>query len=125
MVAKKQFTNTNVYKKNKYSNKKVIIDNIKFDSKREAARYKQLKILESSGKIVDLELQPKYILQESFKYNDQTIRAITYSADFRYIDVSSGQLIVEDVKGMKTDVYKLKKKLFLKKYGNDLIFYEM
>jgi hypothetical protein len=125
MAVKKQFTNTNVYKKNKYSNKKVIIDNIKFDSKREAARYKQLIILESSGKIVDLELQPKYILQESFKYNDQTIRAITYSADFRYIDVSSGQLIVEDVKGMKTDVYKLKKKLFLKKYGNDLIFYEM
>ena len=54
--------------KSKYSNKKVNIDGITFDSKKEANRYKELKILENLGKISNLELQPVYVLQESFKY---------------------------------------------------------
>ena len=112
-------------KYNKYSNTKVQIDGIKFDSKKEALRYKELCLLKSAGKIVDLELQPSYKLQESFKYNNQTIRAITYKADFRYIDIETGQLIVEDVKGFKTKDYLIKKKLFLKKYGRQLNFYEI
>ncbi len=111
-------------KYNKYGNKKITIGGVSFDSIKEADRYKQLKLLEKAGKIVDLELQPKYDLLDSFKYNGETIRKISYKADFRYIDVESDQLIVEDVKGFKTEVYKIKKKLFLKKYGGGLSFYE-
>jgi len=110
---------------NKYHNKKIIIDNIRFDSKKEASRYQELKILEKAGMIVDLELQPKYLLQDKFKYRGKIQRAIHYIADFRYIDVKSSQLIVEDVKGFKTEIYKLKRKIFLKQYSEGLQFFEM
>jgi hypothetical protein len=97
---------------NKYSNKKVILDNIKFDSKREGNRYMELKILEEAGLIKDIELQKEFILQPSFKKNGKTYRKISYKADFYYFDNHLGKYIVEDVKGFKTDVYKLKKKMF-------------
>ena len=103
-----------INKTNKYSNAKVKIDGIKFDSKKEANRYLELKMLERAGVISNLILQPKFLLQESFKRNGKTHRAIFYVADFEYI--KDGKRIVEDVKGFKTDVYKLKKKLFLAKY---------
>lgn len=98
-------------KQNKYHNKKVMVDDIKFDSKKEARRYNELKLLEKAGIIKNLQRQVKYELQPSFKYNNKTIRAINYIADFVY--EKNGKLIVEDVKGIRTDVYKLKKKLFL------------
>ena len=98
-------------KQNKYHNKKVIVDNIKFDSKKEARRYNELKLLEKAGIIKNLQRQVKYELQPSFKYNGKTIRAINYIADFVY--EKDGELIVEDVKGIKTDIYKLKKKMLL------------
>ena len=98
-------------KQNKYHNKKVIVDNIKFDSKKEARRYNELKLLEKAGIIKNLQRQVKYELQTSFKYNGKTIRAINYIADFVY--EKDGELIVEDVKGIKTDIYKLKKKMLL------------
>ena len=101
---------------NKYSNKKVILDDIKFDSKREGNRYMELKLLEKSGLIKELELQKEFELQPSFKKNGKTYRKITYKADFYYFDNHLGKYIVEDVKGFKTDVYKLKKKLFEFKY---------
>jgi hypothetical protein len=101
---------------NKYSNKKVILDDIKFDSKRERNRYMELKILEKSGLIKELELQKEFELQPSFKKNGKTYRKITYKADFYYFDNHLGKYIVEDVKGFKTDVYKLKKKMFEYKY---------
>lgn len=99
---------------NKYRNKKVVIDNIEFDSKREANRYKELKLLLKTNKISDLKLQPRFLLQEGFKKNGKTFRKIDYIADFQYIE--NGKTIVEDVKGMQTDVFKLKHKLFEKKY---------
>lgn len=111
-------------KKSKYSAVKTKVDGIKFDSKKEARRYKELKILERSDEIKSLELQPRFLLQEKFKYNDKTIRKIEYVADFRYID-EKGNTVVEDVKGMKTEVYKIKKKIFLKRYGENLIFKEI
>jgi len=111
-------------KRNKYNNKKIIIDNIKFDSIKEGNRYKELKLLEKAGMIVDLETQPKYLLQDKFKYNNKVERAIHYIADFRYIDVKSSQLIVEDTKGVRTEVFKIKRKIFLKLYGADLQFLE-
>lgn len=99
---------------NKYRNKKVIVDGKEFDSKREGNRYKELRLLERVGKISDLEIQPRFLLQDSFKKNGRTFRKIEYVADFKYIE--NGKTIVEDVKGMQTDVFKLKHKIFEKVY---------
>lgn len=101
---------------NKYSNKKVIVDDIKFDSKKEAIRYKQLKLLEQKGEIRNLELQKSFELQPKFRKNNKTYRNIVYKADFCYFDVKNDKYIVEDVKGFKTDVYTLKKKIFEYQY---------
>lgn len=99
---------------NKYRNKKVIVDDYVFDSIQESRRYKELKLLLKAGKIKDLELQPRFLLQESFKKNGKTYRKVDYIADFKYI--KNGKTIVEDVKGIQTDVFKLKHKLFERKY---------
>lgn len=100
----------------KYHSKKVTVDGITFDSKKESNRYLELKLLERSGKIKDLDLQHRFTLQEPFKKNGKTIRAITYVADFLYFDIDRCKSIVEDVKGFKTDIYQLKKKMFEYKY---------
>ena len=99
---------------NKYRNKKVQVDMYVFDSIRESQRYKELKLLLKAGKISDLQLQPRFLLQGSFKKNGKTFRKIEYIADFQYIE--NGKTIVEDVKGMQTDVFKLKHKIFEKVY---------
>ena len=102
---------------NKYRNKKVVIDNILFDSKKEANYYIYLKMLEDAGKIVDLELQRKFVLQPTFKLNEKTYRAITYIADFIYKDDKGVHVV--DVKSeatRKDKVYRLKKKMFAYKY---------
>ena len=98
----------------KYNNKKTQVDMYVFDSAKEAKRYKELKLLERAGKIRNLELQPHFLLQDSFKKNGRTYRKIEYIADFKYIE--NGRTIVEDVKGLQTDVFKLKHKLFEKIY---------
>ena len=99
---------------NKYKNRKVIVDDYIFDSIQESRRYKELKLLLRAGQIKDLELQPHFLLQEGFKKNGKTYRKIEYIADFKYIE--NGKTIVEDVKGLQTDVFKIKHKLFEKKY---------
>lgn len=99
---------------NKYRNKKIQVDMYVFDSIAESKRYKELKLLEKAKEISNLELQPKFILQEGFKKNGKTYRPIYYIADFKYKE--KGKTIVEDVKGIQTDVFKLKHKLFEKKY---------
>lgn len=99
---------------NKYKNTKIVVDNIKFDSNLEATRYKELKLLLRAGEISNLELQPRFLLQDSFKKNGKTYRKIEYIADFQYIE--NGKTIVEDVKGIQTDVFKLKHKIFEKVY---------
>ena len=102
---------------NKYRNTKIMVDGIMFDSKAEGKRYMELKLLEKAKEIEDLELQPKFELQPKYKNNKgQTIRAITYKADFRYHIPNTGETIVEDVKGMETKEFKLKKKLLEYKY---------
>lgn len=101
-------------RKHKYHAIKTIIDDIKFDSKKEAKRYQELKLLKRAGKIQELELQPKFILQERFVYEGKTIRAITYVADFKY--KIGGKTIVEDTKGFRTEVFNIKAKMFKKKY---------
>lgn len=95
----------------KYHNTKVTVDGIRFDSKLEAKRYTELKLLLKAGAISELELQKAYTLQPSFKYSGKTERAITYRADFAYIQ--DGKEIVEDAKGFKTDVYSIKRKMLL------------
>lgn len=102
--------------KNKYRNKKTFVDNIIFDSRAEANRYCELQLLEKAKEIKDLKLQPRFLLQKSFKKENKTHRKIEYIADFMYFDIKKNTTVVEDVKGMKTDVYKIKKKLFLYKY---------
>ena len=111
----------------KYHNIKTIVDGIRFDSKKESQRYCELKLQEKNGDIQNLKLQPVFILQKSFDVTIyltgkiKKVRAIKYIADFQY---ETGTLtIVEDVKGMKTSIYKLKRKLFLKKYPK-LLFRE-
>ncbi len=94
----------------KYHNKKTVIDNITFDSKKEAGRYIELKMLLKVGEISDLKLQVPYELMPTIKLNGETYRGIKYVADFVYKD-KSGNTVVEDAKGMRTDVYKMKKKL--------------
>ena len=96
----------------KYQNKKVTYNDIQFDSIKEKNRYIQLKMLEKLGEIKDLQLQKTFTLQPSFKKNGTTYRSITYKADFVYLDLRTNKNIIEDVKGMRTEVYKIKKKLF-------------
>lgn len=104
---------------NKYKNKKIIYNGIKFDSKKEAKRYTELKLLQKAGAIKELELQKKFELQPKYINNKgEHIRAITYIADFYYYDNQKQCYIVEDTKGYRTEVYKLKKKLFEYVYPN-------
>jgi hypothetical protein len=90
---------------NKYKAKRTTIDGITFHSKRESERYQALKVLLKAGEISDLRLQvPFPIIVNKNK-------VCTYYADFVYFDISASEVIVEDVKGMKTPIYNLKKKL--------------
>lgn len=103
----------------KYHNTKTVADGIKFDSKLEAERYGQLKILERAGVIRALELQPSFDLLPSFRKNGKTWRKTVYKADFRYILAKDDRIIIEDVKGSTaviTDVFRLKQKMFEYKY---------
>lgn len=95
----------------KYHAKKCEYNGIKFDSKKEMNRYKELLLLQRGNVINGLSLQVPFTLIEKSKYG----RNIRYIADFVYQE--NGETIVEDVKGFKTDVYKLKKRLFEEKYG--------
>jgi hypothetical protein len=102
----------------KYSNKKTLIDGVYFSSKKEAQRYLDLKLLQKNNYIRELELQPKFLIHPEFiDFSGKKHRPIYYVADFKYWDIKDKKYIIEDVKGMKTEVYKLKKKLFLAKYA--------
>jgi len=98
--------------RNKYRAVKTIVGDITFDSKKEARRYVQLKILVKAGVISELKLQPRFDLI----IND--CKCGFYKADFDYIE--NGKRVIEDVKGMKTPVYNLKKKLIKAIYGIDI-----
>lgn len=103
----------------KYHAKKTEVDGIVFDSKRESERYLELKLMERAGAIRSLVLQPRFELQEGYTNAEgKKIRPITYIADFMYYDCDTGLTVVEDVKSLatKTQVYKVKKKLFEYKY---------
>jgi len=93
-------------RKHKYNAVKVQVDGIKFDSKAEARRYGQLKILEGQGEIRQLRIHPRFPLE----IDGQLI--CTYVGDFAYREPGTPLEIVEDTKGMETDEFKIKAKLF-------------
>ena len=100
------------YGRPKYRNIKTTIDGITFDSKRESIRYCELKLLAKAKKIQNLRLQLPYVI----RVNGEKI--CKYIADFVYVE--DGQEIVEDVKGMRTREYVLKRKLMKAVFGIDI-----
>lgn len=102
----------------KYKNHKVTLDGHTFDSKREAARYAELKLLQRAGHISDLELQPSFELIPTQRRDDgKAERNCVYIADFSYHDNETGQRVIEDAKGAKTRDYVIKRKLMLQVHG--------
>ena len=101
--------------RSKYHAKKTCVDGITFDSRREADRYLVLKSMEADGAIEDLRRQVRYELVPAFDVDGKHYRPVYYVADFVYVE--DGKEVVEDVKGMRTDVYRLKSKLFARRYG--------
>ena len=101
----------------KYHNKKVTINGETFDSKKEAARWQELLLLQRAGKISHLNRQVTYELIPSQYIDGKCVeRSVKYVADFMYHD-KQGNLVVEDTKGMKTPEYIIKRKLLLSVYG--------
>lgn len=116
-------------KMSKYGNDRMVIGDEVFDSRREFRRFCELKLLERTGEIQNLRRQVPYELIPA-QYAPSTVgkrggvkrgkcmeRAVVYYADFVYIDGSTGGTVVEDVKGCRTEVYKIKKKLMLYVHG--------
>ena len=95
----------------KYRAIKTMSDGHTFDSRLEAKRYAQLKLMERAGAIKNVKCQVPFVLIEK----NENGRAIKYVADFVYEE--NGQMVVEDTKGIKTPVYRLKKRLMQEKYG--------
>ncbi len=92
----------------KYKAVKTAVDNLLFDSKREAKRYGELKLLERAGQIRNLELQPVFPLIVN------GTKVCEYRADFVYFE--GERRIIEDSKGFRTPAYKLKRRLLLAVY---------
>ncbi|KMY49210.1 DUF1064 domain-containing protein [Peribacillus loiseleuriae] len=104
----------------KYGNKKVMVDGYKFDSIAESTYYGQLKWLKQAKQIKSFKLQPRYLLQESFKKNGVTFRMIEYVADFEIHNLD-GSIEIVDIKGAPpTEAFKLKHKLFERLYPEKL-----
>ena len=104
-------------REHKYGARHCRVDGFGFDSSREAARYQELKLLAAAGAITELELQPCFPLQVVRLYRDgppwEVEHCGFFTADFRYTDTSSGEIVVEDVKSepTKTTAYRLRKRL--------------
>lgn len=100
---------------NKYGAVRTEVDGITFDSRAEARRYSELKLLERAGAIRELVLQQEY----SLGVKGNTIGK--YVADFVYIDNETGRRVVEDVKGVRNPLYKWKKRHMKAQYGIDIL----
>lgn len=98
----------------KYHAQPTLADGIRFDSRKEAARYRELRLLEQAGAIHDLRLQVPFVLLPKSQYG----RAVKYIADFVYME--DGRQVVEDTKGYRTDVYKLKRRLMAELLGIEI-----
>ena len=107
---------------NKYNAKKVEIDGIVFDSRAEGMFYEHLLELMHDGVVESFEMQKPYTLLDKFPHpkTGKTIRAIKYVPDFEVI-YTDGRVEVVDVKGMQTDIFKMKCKLFMFRYQIPLV----
>lgn len=103
---------------NKYRAIKTVVDGIKFDSKKEAARYCELKILVRADVIRDLRLQVPFEICPSVTIGGKKQRAVMYKADFVYTE--NGEQVVEDTKGMRTAEYIIKRKLMKHVHGIEI-----
>ena len=115
--------------KNKYHSKKVVLNGIVFDSKKEAKRFAELSLLETAGAISDLQRQVKYILipaqrepdtvgaRGGIKKGKVIEKECAYIADFVYKDLTLNETVVEDTKGFRTKDYIIKRKLMLHVHG--------
>ena len=113
----------------KYKNKKVYVNDMQFDSRKEAKRYIVLLDMQEHGLISDLQTQVKYVLIPAQREPDKVgvrggkikgkliERECAYIADFVYLDKRTGEMVVEDTKGFKTTDYKIKRKLMLHVHG--------
>ena len=100
----------------KFGNRKVKYKDLTFDSKREFEYYLILKDREKKGEIKDLRLLVPYTIQEAYTdSNGKKVRALRYKADFVYFDLRDCKEHIIDVKGYKTPVYLMKKKLLAAK----------
>ena len=95
----------------KYGNKKVTVDGYKFDSKMEADFYYRLKILLFKKEILEFEVHPRFILQPAFVFRGKKVQAITYTSDFKVV-YPNGEIHYVDIKGAKTNEFKIKEKMF-------------
>lgn len=110
----------------KYNAHRVRYAGFTFDSQAECDRYIELTVMRKAGVIEgEIKVHPVYNLQQHFCYNGKVERAITYVADFEYKEVGNLRIVVEDVKGVRTEVYRLKRKLFLYLYGDRYDFREL
>lgn len=98
----------------KYHAHPTLVDGIRFDSRKEAARYRELCLLERAGEIQGLQLQVPFLLFPKSRYG----RPVKYIADFVYTE--NGRQVVEDAKGYRTDVYKLKRRLMAELLGIEI-----
>ena len=98
----------------KYGNRPARRDGYRFDSQAELRRYEQLTLLQSAGEIDGLQVHPRYTIIDALMVGTKREPPIVYEADFGYWQ--AGQLIVEDVKGAWTPVFKIKRRLFLARY---------
>lgn len=97
--------------RSKYRNTRTTVEGIKFDSRKEAKRYTELRLLLKAGEIGFLRLQVPYELNPGGEFSYK------YIADFVYMDAKTGTEIVEDVKGDRTREYIKKRKLMKKVHG--------
>lgn len=104
----------------KFRNKPTEYAGFRFDSKMEAARYAELQLLEKAEDIRHILFHPTFVLQEAFDsvIAGVRVRAIKYEADFQYEERTEDgwKTVIEDVKGFETAEFKIKEKLFKKRY---------
>lgn len=103
--------------RHKYGAVPTEVDGIRFDSKGEAFRYRELRMAERAYAIQDLELQPRFPLHVPGFHMGNLIKVSTYVADFRFVNRVNGEVVIEDFKGVRTPMYRLKKKWVEAQYG--------
>lgn len=106
----------------KYKNRKITWQGRTFDSRKEFDRYQELLLLQRAGKIRDLQTQVRYeLIPNQYGPDGKMVeRSVAYKADFVYQDMATGQTVVEDTKGFRTQEYIIKRKLMRYRYGIEI-----